>query len=769
MQESYGYDNLNRLRTYTSLGGSVSPPTSTQVVYDARGNILYKSDVGRYWYDSQRPNRLANITLEGYAGAQALTGTRALSYVFDDYGSTARSNGSVPMGNGNLMYTVSHDNASGKHTVRWESYTSFNMPLEIKYGNIGAAQATTVNGSTLAATAVYSCPSGQVASGSMCTQTQTAEVRYATSCRWSFGRYRCTQTAVCLSGFGLTGSTCQRVANTQAASVSYSCPSGYSLSDRTCRAQSNSATTSDRTLSFAYGPEHQRVKQVVTLSGNAPSQMMGGTTWYLNGDNNSLLYEKELKANGVTENRHYLQAAGMTFAMVVTRSGSGINSAAADPTKRPSQVSYYQQDHLGSMAAIADENGAVIERLAYDPWGKRRYPNGLPDQADSIVGVNTDRGYTMHEHLDEVGVIHMNGRVFDPLIGRFMSADPFIQSPGNLQSYNRYAYVMNNPLAYTDPSGYWSWELKIGGITVVSINTQTIVRAAALAADVFLGGGGAYSAAVGAYYGAKNGGGLAGAVVGGVRSYFSFQFAGDFGASGYAFSAASGCATAAVAGGDCGRGATAGLINRGATQLGSETGYQFTAAALGGCASSRVSGGSCSDGAAAALGSMAAQYAAMDFAQNMRAEYDRYQYRANSTAMVGALPSAAQGAVTVWTWIVSRGAYLAATSWALNGWDRISDALNVYAKPPENAYDPNGPKTPGRPSEADGFKPPKGGDEWVRNPNGRGSGWGSRDGSVWIPTWPDSGSTGDAHGGPHLDVQYPGGKYDNIYPGGKRR
>ena len=88
--------------------------------------------MGRYWYDSQRPNRLANITLEGYAGAQALTGTRALSYVFDDYGSTARSNGRVPMGNGNLMYTVSHDNASTRcagratpaSTCRWRSGTA---------------------------------------------------------------------------------------------------------------------------------------------------------------------------------------------------------------------------------------------------------------------------------------------------------------------------------------------------------------------------------------------------------------------------------------------------------------------------------------------------------------------------------------------------------------------------------------------------------------------------------------------------------------------
>ena len=58
---------------------------------------------------------------------------------------------------------------------------------------------------------------------------------------------------------------------------------------------------------------------MVTLSNNAPTNLMGGTTWYLNGDNNNLLYEKEVKANGVTENRHYLQAAGMTFAMALSR------------------------------------------------------------------------------------------------------------------------------------------------------------------------------------------------------------------------------------------------------------------------------------------------------------------------------------------------------------------------------------------------------------------------------------------------------------------
>jgi RHS repeat-associated protein len=197
--------------------------------------------------------------------------------------------------------------------------------------------------------------------------------------------------------------------------------------------------------------------------------MMGGTTWYLHGQNNALLFEKEIKANGVTENRHYLQAAGMTFALVTTRSGAGVSSTASDPSRRSTQVRYFHQDHLGSMSVITNEAGQVVERLAYDPWGKRRDANGLEDKSDSLVGQTTDRGYTEHEHLDEIGLIHMNGRVYDPLIGRFMSADPFIQSPGNLQSFNRYAYVMNNPLAYTDPSGYFSLKKLVRIAVVVGV------------------------------------------------------------------------------------------------------------------------------------------------------------------------------------------------------------------------------------------------------------------------------------------------------------
>ena len=57
--------------------------------------------------------------------------------------------------------------------------------------------------------------------------------------------------------------------------------------------------------------------------------------------------------------------------------------------------------------------------------------------------------------VNDFEVIHMGGRTYNPHLGRFMQADPFVQAPGNLQNYNRYSYVLNNPMSYTDPSGYF--------------------------------------------------------------------------------------------------------------------------------------------------------------------------------------------------------------------------------------------------------------------------------------------------------------------------
>jgi RHS repeat-associated protein len=98
----------------------------------------------------------------------------------------------------------------------------------------------------------------------------------------------------------------------------------------------------------------------------------------------------------------------------------------------------------------------------------------------------------------------------------------------------------------------------------------------------------------------------------------------------------------------------------------------------------------------------------------------------------------------------------------------IGNELGIFSKPPENARDPNGPKAPGKPGEAEGFKDPKGGENWIPNPNpgggGSSHGWEDDKGRAWCPT----GQGGRAHGDPHWDVQRPGG-YDNVYPGGKVR
>ncbi len=113
---------------------------------------------------------------------------------------------------------------------------------------------------------------------------------------------------------------------------------------------------------------------------------------------------------------------------------------------------YIHKDNLGSFDKVTNESGAVVDRYSFDAWGNRRnYDNWtLPDNSTHLFS----RGYTGHEHLDKFGLINMNGRLYDSKLGRFLSPDPVLQDPSNTQNYNRYSYCLNNPFAYTDPSGY---------------------------------------------------------------------------------------------------------------------------------------------------------------------------------------------------------------------------------------------------------------------------------------------------------------------------
>lgn len=185
---------------------------------------------------------------------------------------------------------------------------------------------------------------------------------------------------------------------------------------------------------FSYAPDKHRYEQTALING------ISETTVYM-GD-----YEEVTKA-GVTTYRHHLSAYGREVAEVDLANSGGLVTE---------KVSYIFTDHLGSVDVVMSPSGNTFE--SFGAFGKRRdvttwqAPLGSTEtQADH----DADRyGFTHQEMLDNVALIHMNGRVYDPNLGRFLSVDPAFQFPTNTQSLNPYSYVLNNPLSLTDPTGY---------------------------------------------------------------------------------------------------------------------------------------------------------------------------------------------------------------------------------------------------------------------------------------------------------------------------
>jgi RHS repeat-associated protein len=140
----------------------------------------------------------------------------------------------------------------------------------------------------------------------------------------------------------------------------------------------------------------------------------------------------------------------------------------AKPSGQQETALVYHYDHLGSIDAItpfgstattfAATDAGKPGQYSEDAWGQRRNPlswTGAPSTTDTGGAASlTPRGFTGHEMLDDLGLVHMNGRIYDPLLGRMLSADIIVQAPSSLQSYNRYSYVANNPLSFTDKSGF---------------------------------------------------------------------------------------------------------------------------------------------------------------------------------------------------------------------------------------------------------------------------------------------------------------------------
>ncbi len=201
---------------------------------------------------------------------------------------------------------------------------------------------------------------------------------------------------------------------------------------------------------FQYGLTAMR--QSVTYGGNFSTGGEGKFTKYYSEDGS---YEV-VKDNTTGKEKHIIYIGGTPYESNIVY--------LKNFTENSGSYKFLHKDYIGSILAISDEAGNKVEQRHFDAWGNFTHlliGNGaiitdknLIDNASLLL----ERGYTSHEHFAEVGIIHMNGRLYDPLLRRFLNADENIQDPYNTQNYNKYGYVMNNPLMFNDPSGeFWQF------------------------------------------------------------------------------------------------------------------------------------------------------------------------------------------------------------------------------------------------------------------------------------------------------------------------
>lgn len=182
---------------------------------------------------------------------------------------------------------------------------------------------------------------------------------------------------------------------------------------------------------LTYNANHDRIRMQYSVN-----DLNLLTRYYLGGN-----YELDVDSTGVQE-RLYLGGSYYDAPAVWVKQNGN------------SSVYFIHRDYLGSILQIADVQGNIVEENNFDAWGQRRdpathdaYNNANPPKL--MLG----RGFTGHEHLPMFGLINMNARLYDPVLGRFLSPDPYVQMMDYTQAFNRYSYCMNSPLCYVDENG----------------------------------------------------------------------------------------------------------------------------------------------------------------------------------------------------------------------------------------------------------------------------------------------------------------------------
>jgi len=288
--------------------------------------------------------------------------------------------------------------------------------------------------------------------------------------------------------------TVKRVNGSSVRTIKYT---GYDMADEIVRTEAGI----NAFVSFRYGPDRARWKRVDGATD--PIGCLTGDGIFCNGleeglplspSNQTITYYvgnvEHITKNGTTEVKRYIGGY-----LVISTVGAA-----------PATFKYLLRDVLGSVDVITDANGNALQRMSFDAHGTRR--NADPIGAANLWGLlssvqaagfntaTTTRGFTGHEQLDQTGLVHMNGRIYDPELGRFIQADPMVE-PDATQGLNRYTYVLNNPLSATDPSGYLSSRQILGIVAAVvyAYFTWDLYNAGAYAASFGVAVAGGFTSA----------------------------------------------------------------------------------------------------------------------------------------------------------------------------------------------------------------------------------------------------------------------------------
>ncbi|GAB1403565.1 hypothetical protein MASR1M74_07430 [Lentimicrobium sp.] len=306
-------------------------------------------------------------------------------------------------------------------------------------------------------------------------------------------------------------------------------------------------TSQDHFLEVTYGIDQQRISQKL---------------YEVNRSNKNFILEKQFIA-GIAEKIIFADQTSKIINYITSPEGL----TAIEITSNPEGREWYWvfTDHLGSITTLLRESDGQKFEMSFDAWGNRRDPATWENYSTTFPDFIIDRGFTGHEHLDVFGLINMNGRVYDPVVARFLSPDPYIQAPGMPQNYNGYVYCLNNPLVYTDPSGEFIVEAIILGAMI-----NTMIQGASGNINSF--GDFALAMGIGALSGAA--GYVAGALVGGAISTAT-TFGGAVlngaavgAAGGFAGGFVGGAGNAWAGGASFGQGLEQGLIGGGIGALG---------------------------------------------------------------------------------------------------------------------------------------------------------------------------------------------------------